>query len=280
MPISKTIQLKLLIVNQFFQNLFGIDFRRMCKIVYLPKFFKSLILFKKLGGKVDSIQPIVSQYKGTQAGVASGGYFYQDLVIANHIFLANPKRHITVGSQIDTFVAHVASFRKIEVMDIRPLTNDLYPNIKFIQQDILGEVDNFYQSTDSLSCLSAMHHLGMGRYGGEIDPNGHVKGFRNLYNLLQNNGTMYIGLSLADRNRVVFNQSKHFHPLDILSWAPELDLELTRFDFVGHSGNLYQDADLHNLPEKLVWQGSSENNGYGYFGIYTFKKISTQQKVR
>jgi hypothetical protein len=272
MTIYRSLQLKLLRINQFSQNLFGIDFRRLLKIVYLPKFCQSLFLFKKLGGKIDAIQPIVSQYKGTLAGVASGGYFYQDLVVANHIYKNNPNRHITVGAQIDTFVAHVASFREIEVMDIRPLTNDLHPNIKFIQQDILGDVTKFNQSTDSVSCLSAIHHFGMGRYGGKIDPNGHIRGFRNLYKLLQDHGTMYIGVSLADQNRVVFNQSKHFHPLDILSWAPELDLALIKFDFVGYNGNLYQNADLYNLPEKLVWQGSNEKNGLGYFGIYTFKK--------
>jgi hypothetical protein len=271
-----TVKFKLLKINQFIDNLFGIDLRKTAKIIYLPKFIHTLCVFKKRGGHVDAIQPIVSQYSGTSAGSASGGYFYQDLVVANDIFNQSPDRHITVGSRIDGFVAHVASYRTIEVIDIRPLQNNVYPNIKFIQQDILKNVDQYRESTDSISCLSTMHHLGMGRYGGEVDPNSHIAGFKNLYNMLQYNGTMYIGISLSDRNRVVFNQSRHFQPLDILSWAPELDLKLIKFDFVGINGNLYQDADLYNLPEQLKWYGSNEKSGYGYFGIYTFKKIKSK----
>jgi hypothetical protein len=118
-----------------------------------------------------------------------------------------------------------------------------------------------------------MQHLGMGRYGGEIDPNSYIKGFRNLYKMLQCNGTLYIGLPLSDQNKVIFNQARHFHPLDVLSWAPELNLKLVKFDFVGYDGTLYQNADLYDLPEQLIWQGSKEKYGYGYFGIYTFQKI-------
>lgn len=270
---STYIKSKLLNVNQFIDNLFGVDLRRLIKIVYLPKFVKSLLIFWQKGGKINALQPIVSTYTGTSAGSAHGGYFHQDLVVANHIFLNNPRHHITVGSRIDGFVAHVASFRPIEVMDIRPLKHSGYLNIKFTQQDILQDVGSFQQSTDSLSCLSTMQHLGMGRYGGEINPTGHIKGFRNLYKILQSNGTLYIGLPLSDQNRVIFNQARHFHPLDILSWAPELDLKLVKFDFVGYNGTLYQNADLYDLPEQLIWQGSKEKYGYGYFGIYTFQKI-------
>ena len=56
-----------------------------------------------------------------QSGTAKGHYFHQDLLIANRIFLNNLARHADVGSRIDGFVAHVASFRKIEVFDIRTM---------------------------------------------------------------------------------------------------------------------------------------------------------------
>lgn len=265
---------KLLNFSHFVDNLLGIDLRRLIKIVFLPKFVKTLLIFWRKGGKINALQPIVSTYTRLPAGSARGGYFHQDLVVANHIFLTNPRHHITVGSRIDGFVAHVASFRPIEVLDIRPLKPSGFLNIKFTQQDILQDVGSFRESTDSLSCLSTMQHLGMGKYGGEIDPDGHIKGFRNLYKILQPKGTLYIGLPLSDQNRVVFNQSRHFHPLDILSWAPDLDLKLIKFDFVNYDGTLYQNADLHNLPEQLIWQGSKERYGYGYFGIYTFQKIA------
>jgi len=60
-----------------------------------------------------------------QSGTASGHYFHQDLLIARRIFLNNPELHVDIGSRIDGFVAHVASFRKIEMFDIRELKNDI-----------------------------------------------------------------------------------------------------------------------------------------------------------
>ncbi len=47
-------------------------------------------------------------------------YFHQDLLLANRIFKARPRNHVDVGSRVDGFVAHVASFRPIEVLDLRP----------------------------------------------------------------------------------------------------------------------------------------------------------------
>ena len=69
-------------------------------------------------------------------------------------------------------------------MDIRQL-NISIKNINFIIQD-LNKVDKkYFDSYDSISCLHALEHIGLGRYGDEVDPNGHIKGFNNLYNLLK-----------------------------------------------------------------------------------------------
>ena len=77
------------------------------------KQFKKQQDFKSVG-----FYPILAD-RYDAAGVASGHYFHQDLYVANKIFTANPHRHVDVGSRIDGFVAHVASFREIEILDIR-----------------------------------------------------------------------------------------------------------------------------------------------------------------
>jgi hypothetical protein len=38
------------------------------------------------------------------------------------VHLAAPERHIDVGCRVDGLVAHIASYRAIDVIDIRPLT--------------------------------------------------------------------------------------------------------------------------------------------------------------
>ena len=121
--------------------------------------------------------PIKDEYY-TKAGVHSGQYFHQDLLVASYIFNKNPKRHIDIGSRIDGFVAHVASFRKIEVFDIRNTTQSVHKNMIFHQVDMM--VNSSAEITDSLSCLHAIEHFGLGRYGDTVDITGHIKGIDNL----------------------------------------------------------------------------------------------------
>ena len=60
----------------------------------------------------------------TSSGDEGSTYFLQDLFVARNIFANNPCTHIDVGSRVDGFVAHLATFRKVKVFDIRPLKND------------------------------------------------------------------------------------------------------------------------------------------------------------
>jgi hypothetical protein len=64
----------------------------------------------------------------------SGHYFHQELLIARGVYERNPVRHTDVGSRIDGFVAHVASFRRIEIVNLRPFPHKI-TNIEFIQLD-------------------------------------------------------------------------------------------------------------------------------------------------
>ena len=107
------------IIHTFFCSI-GLNFLKLKNIFYLPKYFKDIFQYKKKGGKVDFIFPIISDHN-QEAGKFDKQYFYQDLIVAQEIFNKNPEKHVDVGSRIDGFVSNVASFREIEVFDIRPL---------------------------------------------------------------------------------------------------------------------------------------------------------------
>jgi len=212
----------------------------------------------KAGGVISNIYPILRDF-GTQAGIATGHYFHQDLLVATLIKQANPTRHIDVGSSIEGFVAHVASFREIEVLDIRPLQIAGHSQIRFVQSDLMRLDQSMVGICDSLSCLHAIEHFGLGRYGDPIDPNGHLKGFYNLSKMLQNGGTLYISFPIG-KPGVHFNAHRIFHPEDILDWSMNL-FQLIRFDYVDDKGNLHTNASLSSLPTLT----------YGC-GIYTIRK--------
>lgn len=225
----------------------------------IHRFFRDMAAFRKAGGAITAFYPILDDFT-KQAGTATGHYFHQDLLVATLIKQANPSRHIDVGSSIEGFVAHVASYREIEVLDIRPLQISGHSQIRFVQSDLMRVDQSLIGSCDSLSCLHALEHFGLGRYGDPIDPNGHLKGFYNLSKMLQSGGTLYVSFPIG-KPGVHFNAHRIFHPKDILDWSKNL-FQLIRFDYVDDDGNLHPNASLTPLP--ILTYGC---------GIYTLRKI-------
>jgi SAM-dependent methyltransferase len=146
--------------------------------------------------------------KTDQSGKARGQYFYQDLYVANKIFENNPVKHVDIGSRIDGFVTHVASYRKIEVYDIRPLDSDII-NVNFVQADLMNPNENLKEVTDSLSCLHTIEHFGLGRYGDPIDIDGHIKGLDQMFHILKRGGIFYFSTQIGP-NTLAFNAHRIF----------------------------------------------------------------------
>jgi SAM-dependent methyltransferase len=198
-------------------------------------------------------------------GVASGDYFHQDLLVAQKIFKAQPRKHADVGSRIDGFVAHVAAFRPIEVFDIRPLSA-CPKNIMFKQADFMELSDDLLDYCDSLSCLHALEHFGLGRYGDPIDVDGYRKGFENLCKMLKPGGTLYFSVPVGVE-RIEFNAHRVFSIQTILDLAKG-KLGLIDFSYVDDRGDLYESP---HLTEEAA--ANSFNLHYGC-GIFEFRKSS------
>lgn len=225
------------------------------------RFLKDYFTFKKSGGRVDKVFPIYADYK-EQAGSAVGHYFHQDLLVANYIFIANPIRHIDVGSRIDGFSAHVASFRSLEIIDVRELGNTGHENIRFRQMDLMSDEGIAPDLCDSLSCLHAIEHFGLGRYGDPINPNGHIIGFKNLVKMLKPGGTLYISFPIGSADLVFYNAHRIFRADSILNWPSASACELVSFSYVDDFGALHREVAIDTVHRDI---------NYGC-GIYTFKK--------
>lgn len=243
-----------------FFGLIGLNPRALISLRQIPRFLKDRSKFKKLGGQIGFNYPIVSDYKEA-AGNMSGHYFHQDLYVAQKIFEQNPERHLDVGSRIDGFVAHVASFRNVEVMDIRPVESKSR-NIKFLQWDLMTPLKAELK-TDSLSCLHTLEHFGLGRYGDHIDPDGHLKGFENLIDAVSPGGHFYLSFPIGKVERVEFNAHRVFHPSSPLSWPGSEKLEIQEFAFVDDLGDLHENTSIEAAIKANLFYGC---------GIYTFSK--------
>lgn len=255
----------------------GLDFSTIFRSSYyllrglplLLREYSSLISQNKRETFSNDIQfmfPVVTDRYQT-AGTAKGGYFYQDLYVAQAIFSQKPAKHVDVASRVDGFVAHVAAFRDIEVFDIRPL-NSSAKNIVFRQGDLMNLDPTFYHYTDSLSCLHALEHFGLGRYGDPVNLHGYRNGFDSLYNMLKQGGTLYLSVPIGHQ-RVEFNAHRVFAIDTILNLA-KLKLSLTKFSYVDPMGDFFEDTSPETCQRLITHTWSPAHYG---LGIFEFKKI-------
>ena len=240
---------------------FGFDLRKVINLRYYNKFRKQKKEWIRQGGRITHHHMKLSNYFGS-AGTAKGQYFHQDLIVAKYVYLHNPIRHLDIASRVDGFVAHVAAFREIEVADIRPLSQSEHDNIKFVQADLINSQS--LGLTDSLSCLHAIEHFGLGRYNDPIDINGHIKGITNLVNLLKKKGRFYISFPISSKEEIHFNAGRVLNPTFILSHESIKDkMQFIRFDYVDDKGDLHLNTSIQKV-EKNISLGC---------GIYTFEKL-------
>lgn len=202
--------------------------------------------------------------KKQQSGTAKGHYFHQDLLVARRIHENHPEKHVDVGSRVDGFVAHVASFRNVEVLDIRPMDSQVQ-NIQFKQADLMSPPPEMTGYCDSLSCLHAIEHFGLGRYGDPIDFEGHLKGLNSLHTILKPGGTLYLSTPIGPQ-RIEFNAHRVFDVKYLLSLF-EGKFKLRKFSYVDDRGDLHEDAPL-------TVDSLSNNFGCRYgCGIFELEKV-------
>jgi hypothetical protein len=174
------------------------------------------------------------------SGSACGHYFHQDLLVARKIFENRPRRHVDIGSRVDGFVAHVASFREIEVFDVRPQRSSAR-NIQFRQADLSQEGWSLVDYCDSISSLHAIEHIGLGRYGDPVQYRGHIGALNNIWKALQPRGKFYFSVPMG-RQRVEYDGQRVF-PLEyLLSLLDKYVVD--SFSYVADDGELYENARL------------------------------------
>lgn len=178
-----------------------------------PRYLHDYLCFRKKYKGNLNYMPCLSDWNDG-GGSISNEYFWQDLIVSQMIFSSNPLKHVDVGSRIDGFVAHIASYRQIEVFDIRSVPIQI-PGVNFRQVDFMQSANKMSECCDSLSCLHVLEHFGLGRYGDKVDPEGFKKGIENIARLIKCGGVFYLSVPIG-LERVEFNAHRIFNPSDIV----------------------------------------------------------------
>jgi hypothetical protein len=245
---------------------FGINPLQLIKsFISLKRYFTDLYKFNKFNKTAIYLKPCLSDWF-EESGSINNEYFWQDLLISQIIYEKCPSRHIDVGSRIDGFVAHVASFRKIEVFDVRPIYTNI-PNVLFRQSDFMDSnfFNNNFGTCDSLSCLHTIEHFGLGRYGDPIVEDGYLIGLRNMTSLLNKGGSFYFSTPIG-KERVEFNANRVFDPLKIITIINNFGFELSKLLII-KNGNLTE--EIHISEEEINILSNFDYN----LGIFIFVKL-------
>jgi uncharacterized protein DUF268 len=245
---------------------FGIDPLRLLRsFVSVPRFVRDLLRFRASYQGAITMNPCLHDWNAA-GGSTKSEYFWQDLLVAQWIYQANPRRHVDVGSRVDGFVAHVASFRQIELFDVRPVSAQI-PGVIFRQADFMqspktASAEDAY--CDSLSCLHALEHFGLGRYGDPLDPSGHERGLANMARLLVPGGRFYLSTPIG-RERVEFNANRVFGPETIIRCAEANGLRLEELTVISGNGDV---SRVEPSEEELLQLARADYN----LGVFVFSK--------
>lgn len=114
------------------------------------------------------------------------------------------------------------------------------PGLTFVRGNVCQLTGFASNSVESLSCLHAVEHIGLGRYGDPIDPAGWLAALRECSRVLAPGGRLYLGTPIG-RERLNFNSGRVFSPPTIVAAVPSL--QLASFSAVNDDGRLIEPAE-------------------------------------
>jgi hypothetical protein len=126
-----------------------------------------------------------------------------------------PKYNLSVGADIGCATGCFpamqlrAGIKKCTVFEVRPTdANDERVEIRV--QDLTYAAD-VKAEFDLVTCLSTIEHIGLGRYGDELDPWGDVKMAANLRRLVRPGGILMLSFPVG-RGTVMYNAHRIYTP--------------------------------------------------------------------
>jgi len=223
----------------------------------LLKFFKSYQKYKHLTNSEElhifNIYPCIND--DTSTTPYDPHYFYQGVWAFKKISEVALENHVDVGSEI-RWVGLLSTITKVIFIDLRPFETDL-TNLIVKKGDILN-LPFEDKSVDSLSCLHVAEHIGLGRYGDKLDPNGTEKACKELQRVLAVNGNLYFSVPVGRQN-TYFNAHRVYFPKTIIKYFK--DLKLIELSGITDSGTFIENIDINTL----------ENCKYA-LGLFWFRK--------
>jgi len=185
-------------------------------------------------------------------------YIYHPAWAARILKKINPKYHIDISSTL-YFSSIASAFIPIKFYDYRPARLELY-NLEIDHADLLC-LPFKDESIESISCMHVIEHIGLGRYGDPINPNGDLKAIKELKRILAKDGNLLFVVPIGNP-KIMFNAHRVYSYDQIIEYFSEL--QLIEFSLIPE--NKIDGGIITNPSKELL-----EKQTYGC-GCFWFKR--------
>jgi len=128
-------------------------------------------------------------------------YVYHTAWAARIVAQSRLSEHVDIGSSL-YFCGMLSAFIRVRFYEYHPVDLRL-SNLSLGQADLL-QLPFTDATIESISCMHVVEHVGLGRYGDPLDPQGDQKAMRELARVLAPGGTLLFVVPVG-RPRICFN---------------------------------------------------------------------------
>ena len=164
-------------------------------------------------------------------------YIYHPAWAARVLAETRPAEHIDISS-ILSFCSIASAFIPIKFYDYRPAHLQL-SNYSSGFAD-LKKLPFENDSIESISCMHTVEHIGLGRYGDELDAMGDIKATNELKRVVKPGGTLLF-VTPVGKPKIVFNAHRIYSFELIINYFE--GFELKEFSLIPDEGGLIRNAD-------------------------------------
>jgi hypothetical protein len=205
-----------------------------------PLFLADYRAYRKLPGaerlRLRDLEPTLHERSGSHE--FDTHYFYLNAWAMRRVTAALPRLHVDIASQT-AFATALSATVPVFYLDYRPLAVHL-SGLRSMAANATA-LPLATGSVMSLSCLHVAEHIGLGRYGDPLDPQGTFHAVNELVRVIAPGGELLFALPVG-RERVCFNAHRVFRASTIAEAFAEL--ELVEFSGVGDDAVFVENVAL------------------------------------
>lgn len=171
-------------------------------------------------------------------------YIYHPAWAARIIAKTKPEKHFDISSSL-SFSTIISAFTAVKFYDYRPANINL-SNMTSEKANLLSLpfADN---SISSLSCMHTVEHIGLGRYGDNIDPDADLKAINELKRVLAVEGNLLFVVPIG-QSKLIFNAHRIYSYDQIIEYFKKFRLK----EFTLIPDNAIKTGIVYNATKELA----------------------------